>query len=164
MSSVPPPSEPDWRFSRIRLSGWWFTSSRIDALGRWLFQVRTTPAPQSRHLASVYGHFPPLTPSSRALNIRAVHTVGSTHDHRSWLSPACLALGTVAGLSSFGLSFTSPPSCAPFAPPQLRGFFATMGALTPVRPVLRPIHAFALYRMNSGTARTGLPDSARWPS
>jgi hypothetical protein len=22
--SVPPPSEPDWRISRIRLSSWWF--------------------------------------------------------------------------------------------------------------------------------------------
>ena len=30
MTSVPPPSEPDWRISRIRLSSWWFTSERID--------------------------------------------------------------------------------------------------------------------------------------
>ena len=30
MDSAPPPSEPDWRISRIRLSSWWFTSMRID--------------------------------------------------------------------------------------------------------------------------------------
>ena len=30
MSSAPPPSEPDRRFSRIRLSSWWFSSMRID--------------------------------------------------------------------------------------------------------------------------------------
>ena len=27
--SAPPPSEPDVRVSRIRLSGWWFTAPRI---------------------------------------------------------------------------------------------------------------------------------------
>jgi hypothetical protein len=27
---VSPPSEPHVRFSRIRLSGWWFTAERID--------------------------------------------------------------------------------------------------------------------------------------
>ncbi len=32
MSPTPPPSEPDKRFSRIRLSGWWFYLTRIDRL------------------------------------------------------------------------------------------------------------------------------------
>jgi len=36
-----------------------------------------------------------------------------------------------------------------------------MGALTPVRPVLRPIHAFALYRMNSGTYTNRSPRFTR---
>ena len=31
---APPPSEPDVRFSRIRLSGWWFTSPRTDKPSR----------------------------------------------------------------------------------------------------------------------------------
>ncbi len=31
---APPPSEPDVRISRIRLSGWWFTSVRTDARTR----------------------------------------------------------------------------------------------------------------------------------
>ena len=30
----PPPSEPDGRFSRIRLSGQWFTFERIDVMRR----------------------------------------------------------------------------------------------------------------------------------
>ena len=36
-----------------------------------------------------------------------------------------------------------------------------MGALTPVRPALRPIHAFALYRMNSGTFTNRSPRFTR---
>ena len=125
-------------------------------LPQWLIQVLSTLAPQSMHSA-----MPPLTPSSRALNIRSVHTVGSAHFQRSRASPACLASGTVAGFFSFVVSVTNPPSCAPFAPPQLRGFLATMGALTPVRPALRPIHAFALYRMNSGTYTNRSPRFTR---
>ena len=36
-----------------------------------------------------------------------------------------------------------------------------MGALTPVRPALRPIYAFALYRMNSGTYTNRSPRFTR---
>ncbi len=36
-----------------------------------------------------------------------------------------------------------------------------MDALTPVRPVLRPIHAFALYRMNPGTCTNRSPRFTR---
>jgi len=36
-----------------------------------------------------------------------------------------------------------------------------MGALTPVRPALRPIYAFALYRMNSGTSANRSPRFSR---
>src|SRR5437867_13275028 len=46
------PSEPDWRFSRIRLSSWWFTSERIDATAPGLVQERTAPARQRKHWAS----------------------------------------------------------------------------------------------------------------
>src|SRR5262249_7629135 len=58
-------------------------------------------------------HLPPLTPLSRALSIRSVHTVGSTHLHLSRVSPACLASGTIAGFSSFVVSLTNPPPYAP---------------------------------------------------
>jgi hypothetical protein len=49
----------------------------------------------------------------------------------SWLSPSS---GTRAGIAAIVLRYLNPPSCAPFAPSQLRDFIATMGALTPVRP------------------------------
>ena len=37
------------------------------------------------------------------------------------------------------MSVTSPPPCAPFAPPALPGLFATMGALTPAWRALRTL-------------------------
>jgi len=42
MNSVPPPSEPDRRISRIRLSSRWFTSERIDRLN-WRPSEKPTP-------------------------------------------------------------------------------------------------------------------------
>ena len=73
-------------------------------------------------------HSPPLTPFSRVVNIRSVHTAGSART-----SPAGLAVaGTIAGLSSVGCVITGPFSCASFAPSPLRLFLATTRALTPV--------------------------------
>jgi hypothetical protein len=45
LSSIPPPSEPDRRISRIRLSSWWFTLSRIDEPENGPLLERTTRAP-----------------------------------------------------------------------------------------------------------------------
>src|SRR5499433_98044 len=53
--SAPPPSEPDWRFSRIRLSSSWFTSFEDCVLSQRLLRVLATPARQSMHLARVCG-------------------------------------------------------------------------------------------------------------
>jgi hypothetical protein len=53
LDSPPPPSEPDWRISRIRLSSRWFTSSRIGVLPLRLIQVLSALVPQSMHSASV---------------------------------------------------------------------------------------------------------------
>src|SRR5438128_2278498 len=53
LDSLLPPSEPDWRVSRIRLSSQWFTSERIDAAAHGLVQERTAPARQRKHWASV---------------------------------------------------------------------------------------------------------------
>ena len=98
-------------------------------------QGNTAHARQRKRSASL----PPLIPSSRAVNIRSVQTAGSAQAHRARMSPACLAVaGTPAGSFSVCPFVTSPPSCAPFAPGPLRPFLATMGALTPVRPALRP--------------------------
>jgi len=56
---------------------------------------------------------------------------------------------------------SSPPSCAPFAPCPLRQFLATMGALTPVGPVLRKARTLNERQL---LLPTGLPDSRFWPS
>src|SRR5262249_45516262 len=53
--SAPPPSEPDWRFSPIRPSRWWFTSFEDCVLSQRLLRVLATPARQSMHLARVCG-------------------------------------------------------------------------------------------------------------
>src|SRR5215208_6381947 len=51
--SIPPPSEPYERVSRIRLSGRWVTAERIDGTWRGPLSGRTVHAPQRRHWASV---------------------------------------------------------------------------------------------------------------
>ena len=70
--------------------------------------------------------------------MRSVQTAGSTQAQRARISPACLAAaGTAAGCvfrRSVGHVSTF---LRPFAPPPLRGFLATMDALTPVGPALR---------------------------
>jgi len=54
-----------------------------------------------------------------------------------WRSSSFSRLGTCAGVAVIVLRYSNPLSCALFAPSQLRGFIATMGALTPVPPALR---------------------------
>ena len=51
---APPPSEPDVRISRIRLSSWWFTSERVDHTARGPQTKRATPAQQRKRWAN--GH------------------------------------------------------------------------------------------------------------
>src|SRR6058998_2856722 len=97
---------------------------------------------------------PPFTPTSRAVNIRSVQTAGSVQAQRACTSPTCLASGTGVGLSSIGQVFTSPPSCAPFAPLPLRSFIATTVALA-LRDLVHELRLFP---------QTGLPDSRERPS
>jgi len=67
------------------------------------------------------GTVPPLTPCSRAANMRSVHTVGSIHAQRARRSPACVALaGTAAGLASDCLDSTPSTFLPPFAPRPLQ--------------------------------------------
>ena len=51
-------------------------------------------------------------------------------------------------------------SLSPFAPPELPGFDATMGTLTPARRFFVPLSG----AMNSAWARAGLSASCAWPS
>jgi hypothetical protein len=75
--------------------------------------------------------------------MRSVQTPGSVQAQRARTSSACLAAsvfgigGTVAEGYSWGLSFMHSPSWAPLARRALPRFNATMGPLTPERPVLR---------------------------
>jgi len=55
LNPAAPPSEPYVRIYRIRLSGRWFTSGRIDRLRYGLQRGRTTPVQQRKHFASVDG-------------------------------------------------------------------------------------------------------------
>ena len=69
-------------------------------------------------------HLPPVTPLTRAANIRSLHTVGSTHPHwrGSRVSCACLA---VSGTDALGiappslLKLTDQPSYPPLLPRAL---------------------------------------------
>ena len=95
-------------------------------------------------------HCLPLTPRSRAVNIRSVQTSGSTQLHRARMSLACLvSADTAASLSSVLLSIPSSTSLRPLAPRPLRRFFATTDAVTPLSGLF---------------PNRGLPDSCTWPS
>src|SRR5260370_7567215 len=82
------------------------------------------------------------------------------HDELIAGVPARLAhSGTGAGVAVIVLPDSHPPSCAPFAPSQLRDLIATMGALTPVHSGSSGlVHELRLFQ------RTGLPASRDCPS
>src|SRR3984885_3938909 len=96
---------------------------------------------------------PPLTPCSRAVNMRSVQTVGSAQVRGPVASPTCLAAGTVVGCGSIGLFLSLPPSCVPWLDRRypassllwtlwlLRGGSSGLGA------------------MNTGRNHAGLPSS-----
>ena len=88
MGSSPPPSEPDKRISRIRLSSWWVTSSRIDRPFGGSGQD-SIPANGTENLRD----WSPVALKSKAVNMHMVCAVSACHALISWLSPICLALG-----------------------------------------------------------------------
>src|SRR4030043_1026173 len=94
---------------------------------------------------------PPFTPSSSAVNMRSVHTEGSTHLHllRIGVSPACLDISTtIAGSPSSIMFCNHPPSCLP----SLHPVSGTSSLLRRLCALLRSLpHA-------------GIPDSCAWPS
>jgi hypothetical protein len=71
------------------------------------------------------------------------------------LSGGALSFGFVRGLGHGASTFLHP-----FAPPELPGFDATMGALTPARRLFVPLSG----ALNSAWTRTGLSASCAWPS
>src|SRR5688572_5303534 len=69
--------------------------------------------------------------------MRSVHTRGSVHAQRARMSPACVAIGTGAGIDSGGMALPRVTFLRPLAPRALPRFLATTDALTPVRAALR---------------------------
>ena len=135
MSSAPPPSEPDRRISRIRLSSRW---SYPKGDGR-MFTFAEGPMPRSR-----YGFRPCATACSPPTRVAsAVPTAvdlvvlplaaGGSLLGKALRHSGVVAFQVHAGGDSIFLH--------PLAPPALPGFHATMGALTPVgRPRGRSDH------------------------
>jgi len=129
LNSAPPPSEPDRRFSRIRLSSWWFTSMRIDGRRRSMHRDQTSlseHAAKCRRVACIQTrqHEKPTITSvlRRALAEKSMTGLASRHSRQ--MVPS-------------SLSCYSSTSLRPFAPSPLRDFLATMHALTPARSALR---------------------------
>jgi hypothetical protein len=92
------------------------------------------------YLSQRLNHLPPLTPFSRAANMRSVHTDGSTQAQRAPMSSPCPGVAaTREDSSSVVMGFLHPSSCPTFAPRPLRRFSALMRALTPRRlPIPQP--------------------------
>jgi hypothetical protein len=134
LSSIPPPSEPDRRISRIRLSSWWFTLSRIDMPVEGSGQD-PIPANGTENLRD----WSPVALMTKAVNMYRVCAASSCHALTPWLSPICLALGlgTRIGLPSVSHTSIHPPPCTPLLQVHYGPFLAPMGALTPARPALR---------------------------
>ena len=88
LRSAPPPSEPDVRISRIRLSSRWFTSSRIDMPFGGNGQD-PIPANGTENLCN----WSPVALMTKAVNMHMVCAVSSCHALIPWLSPIRLALG-----------------------------------------------------------------------
>ena len=131
MDCATPPSEPDMRISRIRLSGRWFTSRGLTNMLKGVARVRSLSCKGEPKLC--------LSPFLRVVN-------GSSFPEDSDLfrapeeeSPIGLALWHSHGLS-FCLSVAYPSTFLhPFAPRALPRFLATTGALTPARRALRAV-------------------------
>ena len=165
MVSVPPPSEPCRRFSRTRLSGQWFTSSRTDEPTSRLGPSCKAPSRQRTHwpalminkaepLASFHPLFEgcqhPLCPNRRFHPAPAGRGLSGTYSRCRHCHRFCFRR----------FDHCESTSLHPFAPPELPGFIATMGALTPGRLV----HWLARASLNPLCRRPGLPAFCIEPS
>lgn len=136
-------------------------------------------------------HLPPLTPLTRAANIRSFHADGSTqlHSRGSRVGYACLAPGGTDALSmslSVLVVFTVQPSYPPLLPqalPRAPGCCSSAtlggrlssllsawfpGGATPLPPSLRALSTRRSYEgsdsCSRSPARAGLPACCAWPS
>ena len=123
LSSAPPPSEPGMRISRTRLSGWWFYLQEDDVngqktlSGRDLLPATRLCSRDSEHVTDVRSRIGFVFSGLSSLFLRPKLAL------RHW---GRVVYQAVIGCVSTFLD--------PFAPPELPGFLATMGPLTPARP------------------------------
>src|SRR5213083_639322 len=73
---LPPPSEPDVRVSRIRLSSWWFTVVRTDSWRHGPWSGYRAPVPQRPRSASADDNQAVPDASFHALFERRQHAIG----------------------------------------------------------------------------------------
>src|SRR6266446_4281190 len=102
-----PPSKPDRRFSRIRLSSWWSLLQNRHALP-WLRLRRSARAAWRRHRPTASIHF-----SCELFRYAFC-------PHFRFISLPCLANGTCGSCSCGHVSVLLPPSC----PPWLHGRYS----------------------------------------
>lgn len=130
LGSIPPPSEPDGRISRIRLSSWWFTSKRVDGTGIGSAQVQQ-PLPEGP------GCRPATAPrrEGRQQTGRSLRRFDPRHvcGGRSGVISPPASGGQSRRFVFRRLDLHVSTFLHPFAPPALPGFDATMSALTPAR-------------------------------
>ena len=110
-------------------------------------RTNASPGSQSQHK--------PRLAWSPAFDVACPRALSHPQGLSTRFSLTALIRGSVRTVKLYTATFLHP-----FAPPELPGFFATMDALTPARPALRP-HSRA---MNTGLCRAGLPVSRVWPS
>jgi len=159
LKSAPPPAKPCWRISRTRLSRQWFTPKRIDVTSVRHGQVRNPkPAgygPRARAVPRREGRQQSVWPGVVVQLSRCCHRGLSVR-----ASQAARGGRAFAGGLFHGSGPIDSTSLHPFAPPELPGFDATMGALTPARRLFVSLSG----TMNSAWTRAGLPVSCVWPS
>ena len=128
LSPAPPPSEPDVRISRIRLSGWWFYLTRIDRLINTGCTRREQPMSSKEAILpflffdSTSGACQHSFQTPRWFGLRMLWSLSDPFSRKRQSNRVYFHL-VVCHASTF---------LSPLAPYPLRYFCATMETLTPV--------------------------------
>lgn len=135
MVCIAPPSEPDWRISRIRLSSRWFYLNEDWSNNARAFTRLTTQDRESISYRIFITHA--FTPLTRVSGIRSVHTESSIPAHCLGFFRLISRQRHYHGLSFCSYGLHTSTFLRPFSPSELPDFFALMDALTPARRALR---------------------------
>ena len=106
--SATPPSEPDRRISRIRLSSQWVRNATVVRVHSCSASKQSSPR-WANHLRFAG------SPEVSRVNMRSVQTQRSTHHHWSRASSACIGVAaTLVDFPSLFCSIAHPLSCVPW--------------------------------------------------